>query len=187
MIDGKFILEVTNYFILSLILIFGIVSLVAVEQSRKLIFLFLTYLSAGIASFLFFAFTTFALTAIFILFFFLLLFTLVFKQEFFGFGKNHFSDKIMKRNLTVRPQSNIIVNLILSAASCLFIGYVFHSYTRGFFKSIVPVKELTTPLFPSILADIGTNYLPVILLVVFMLASSFIWFIAILPHRKGKN
>ncbi|MBM3706965.1 MAG: hypothetical protein FJW69_01280 [Actinobacteria bacterium] len=186
MIDGKFVLAVINYFLLSLILIFGIISLVLVDQRKKLTFLFLMYISAGIASFLFFTVATFALAGIVMLLFFLLLFTHVFQQEFFGFGKNYHNYK-KQNKYSGKSQTNIIVNLVLSIIFCIFIGYLFYRYTQDFYKSITMVKSFSTPVAISILDDIGSNYIPVILLVIFVLTSSFIWFIGILPGKKGKN
>ena len=186
MIDGKFILGIINYFILNLILIFGIVSLVLVDQRKKLSFLFLMYLSAGIASFLFFAGAVFALTGIIIIFFFLLLFSLVFQQEFFGYGKDFYIKNIQKK-YSATTQTGIIANLIISILSCLFIGYLLVIYTQDFYKNAVKVKSFSPPAILSILNDIGLNYIPVILIITFAVAVSFIWFIAILPDKRVKN
>jgi hypothetical protein len=184
--NGKFVLGIINYFILSLTLIFGIISVILVDQRKKLTFLFLMYLFAGITSFLFFAGPTFAIVGIVILFFFLLLFSFIFHQEFFGFGKTYLYEKIHKRYFAA-IQPNIIANMILSILSCLFIGYLFYSYTQSFYKQLTMVKTFSTPSLAGILNDIGSNYVPIILIIVCMLASSFIWFIGILPNRRGKN
>jgi hypothetical protein len=184
--DGRLLLGFINYFILALILVFGILALIVRSQRKKLTYLFLLFLCSGILSYLFFAGMAFIIPGIVLLFFCILLFLFVFNQEFFGFGKKLDAEKIemeSERGFTAR----LIVNLIISISFCLGIGYLLFIYTRGYYQGIEYVEEFRTAGIADIINDIGSNYIPLIFLVAGMLVMSIIWFIGILKNRGTEN
>jgi len=186
--DGKLVLGFLNYSMLSLIFIFGLISLVLKDQRKKLTFLFLMVFSAGILSFLFFAGIAFMLPGIMLVFFFLLVFMMVSGQEYFGYGKpggNREHGPTMKNVKKVNPGT--IISLVLSIIFCAVAGFLFFYYNRNFYEGLKLVESFNLAGMPEIATDIGLNYIPVILLAVLALVSSFLWFLGILEKRKDRN
>jgi len=184
--DGRLAFSFINYFILALILVFGLLALIVGNQRKKLTYLFLMFLCSGIISYLFFAGMAFIIPGMVLLFFCVLLFLFVFNQEFFGFGKKQDHRKIdraKRRDFT----GKLTVNLIISVLFCLGMGYILFIYTRGYYQGIEYAEEFSTVSMADIINDIGANYISVIFLIVGMLTLSTIWFIGILKNRGSKN
>ena len=186
--NGKLTLEIINYSILALIFLFGLISLVLTNQIKKLIFLFLTFLAFGILCFLFLTGATFMLIAIIVIFFNILLFLYVQDIE-------HFSKRVYYINGSELPVEKIgwekdwkrITNLTLSILSCAGIGYIFFKYSLNFFKSYKQTGNYTSSRIAEIVATIGSNYWPTLLLTLSILIVSVIWFISILKNGDGND
>jgi hypothetical protein len=105
--DGKLILGFLNYLFLGLIFVFGLISLLVRDQRKKLTFLFLALLSAGVLSYLFFAGIALILPGIILIFFYLLLYMFIASQEFFGFGRPSISpDKHLRQDMNEAQDAN---------------------------------------------------------------------------------
>ncbi len=192
--DGKLILGFLNYLFLGLILVFGIISLLVGDQRKKLTFLFLSLLSAGVLSYLFFAGTALILPGIIMIFFYLLLYMFIASQEFFGFGKPFISSdrhpgpgaKGGKAGKGFRIKPGLAVNFLLSLAVCVVAGVMFFIYNKEFLKEIQLVESFKSATTADIINNIGSNYIPAILVISVALFSSVFWFVSILENRRAK-
>ncbi|MBE3089341.1 MAG: hypothetical protein IMZ41_03565, partial [Actinobacteria bacterium] len=181
--DGKLTLEIINYSILVLVFLFGLISLVLTNQMKKLIFLFLTFLAFGILCFLFLTGATFMLIAIIVIFFNILLFLYVQDIEHFSKRGNYISESgLPVGKLGLKKDWKRITNLTLSILSCLGIGSIFYEYSLNFFKSYKQTGNYTTSRIAEIVANIGSNYWPVLILISLILIVSVLWFISILKN-----
>ena len=184
--DGRLLLGFINYFILALILVFGILSLLVRNQRKKLTYLFLMFLCSGILSYLFFAGVAFIIPGVVLIFFCILLFLFVFNQEFFGFGEK----PVLKEFESARKRlfnTGLIANLVISLLFCLGLGYLLFLTTGGYYQGIEYVTEFKTANLTDIINDIGSNYIPAIFIIAGMLLISIIWFIGILKNRGSEN
>ena len=181
--NGKLTLEIINYSVLVLVFLFGLVSLVLTNQMKKLIFLFLTFLAFGILCFLFLTGATFMLIAIIVILFNILLFLYVQDIEHFGKRANYISEpELPVGKLGWKKDWKWITNLTLSILSCAGIGYIFYEYSLNFFKSYKQTGNYTTSRIAEIVANMGSNYWPTLLLTLSILIVSIIWFISILKN-----
>ena len=181
--NGKLTLEIINYSVLVLVFLFGLISLVLTNQMKKLIFLFLTFLAFGILCFLFLTGATFMLIAIIVIFFNILLFLYVQDIEHFGKRGNYISEsELPVGKLGWKKDWKWITNLTLSILSCAGIGYIFFKYSLNFFKSYKQTGNYTSSRIAEIVANIGSNYWPTLLLTLSILIVSVIWFISILKN-----
>lgn len=193
--DGKLILGSLNYLFLGLIIVFGLVSLLVRNQRKKLTFLFLALLSAGVLNYLFFAGIALILPGIILIFFYLLLYMSIASQEFYGFGKpSVLSGKILhKGKQTVqgrkgfRIEQSLLINFLLSLAVCAGAGAIFFIYNKDFLKGLQLVESFKAAATQDIINNIGANYIPAILIISLALFSSVFWFISILENRRTKN
>jgi hypothetical protein len=187
--DGKLILGLLNYSFLGLIFIFGFIALFVRDQRKKLTFFFLTLLSSGVLSYLFFAGISLILPGIILIFFYLLLFMFIASQEFYGFGKPSVSVgqhlQQVRQGLGIKPSLaiNFLLSLIISAGA----GAIFFIYTKSFFKDLPLVKSFEAAATQDVINNIGANYIPAILVISLALFSSVFWFISILENRRVKN
>jgi hypothetical protein len=190
--DGKLILGFLNYLFFALIFIFGLISLLVRDQRRKLTFLFLTLLSSGVLSYLFFAAISFILPGIILIFFCLLLYMFIASQEFYGFGKPSVSVK--QRPLQGGPGTKgfglklpLVINFLLSLVISAGAGAIFIIYTKSFFKDLLLVSSFKVAAMKDVINNIGANYIPAVLIISIALFSSVFWFISILENRRAKN
>jgi hypothetical protein len=181
--NGKLTLEIINYSVLVLVFLFGLISLVLTNQMKKLIFLFLTFLAFGILCFLFLTGVTFILIAIIVIFFNILLFLYVQDIEHFSKRGNYISEsELPVGKLGWKKDWKRITNLTLSILSCVGIGYIFFKYSLNFFKSYKQTGNYTTSRIAEIVANIGSNYWPTLILISSILIVSVLWFISILKN-----
>ena len=181
--NGKLTLEIINYSVLVMVFLFGLISLVLTNQMKKLIFLFLTFLAFGILCFLFLTGATFMLIAIIVIFFNILLFLYVQDIEHFSKRGNYISESELPVGKLGRKKDwKRITNLTLSILFCVGIGYIFFKYSLNFFKNYKQTGNYTTSRIAEIVANIGSNYSPTLLLILSILIVSIIWFISILKN-----
>jgi len=181
--NGKLTLEIINYSVLALVFLFGLISLVLTNQMKKLIFLFLTFLAFGILCFLFLTGATFMLIAIIVIFFNILLFLYVQDIEHFGKRENYISElEVPAGNHGLGKDWRQITHLTLPILSCVGMGYIFFKYSLNFFNSYKQTGNYTTSRIAEIVADIGSNYWPTLLLTLSILIVCIIWFISILKN-----
>jgi hypothetical protein len=64
---------------------------------------------------------------------------------------------------------------------------IFFIYTRSFFKDLLLVKSFKVAAMEDIINNIGSGYIPVILVISIALFSSVFWFVSILENRRAKN
>jgi hypothetical protein len=194
--DGKLILGFLNYLFISLIFVFGLISLLVRDQRKKLTFLFLALLSAGVLSFLFFAGMAFILPGIILIFFYLLLNIFIASQEFYGFGKpSVLSDKNLRQDKQATQsrqglgikQPSLVINFLLSLAVSAGAGVIFFIYNKDFLKGLKLVESFKAAATGDIINNIGANYIPAILVISAALFSSVFWFISILENRRAKK
>jgi hypothetical protein len=189
--DGKIILGFLNYLFFSLIFIFGLISLLVRDQRRKLTFLFLALLSSAVLSYLFFAGIAFILPGIILIFFCLLLYMFIAGQEFYGFGRpsvsaeKHPRVRLSAKFFGLKPP--LVINFLLSLIVSAGAGVIFFIYTKSFFKDLLLVKSFKVAAMEDIINNIGSGYVPVILVISIALFSSVFWFISILENRRAKN
>jgi hypothetical protein len=183
--NGKLTLEIINYSVLALVFLFGLISLVLTNQIKKLIFLFLTFLAFGILCFLFLTGTTFMLIAIIVIFFNILLFLYVQDIERFSKRGNYISEsELPVGKLGLKKDWKRVTNLTLSILSCLGIGYIFFKYSLNFFNSYKQTGNYTTSRIAEIVANIGSNYWPALILISSILIVSVLWFISIFKNGE---
>ncbi len=84
--NGKLLLGIINYFFMATIFLFALLSLVLRDQRKKLVFLFLMFLSFSILSFLFFTGATFIIVGILIICFLIPLYLNSFNEQFYNKG-----------------------------------------------------------------------------------------------------
>ncbi|OQA20716.1 MAG: hypothetical protein BWY60_01090 [Actinobacteria bacterium ADurb.Bin346] len=188
--DGKLILGFLNYLMLSLIFIFGLISLAVKDQKKKLSFLFFMLFCSGILSYLFFAKIAFMLPGIMLLFFCLSVLIMVAGQEYFGYGK-----PLIKAGKEVMPERHsrgwfnpgVIINLLLSLILCIGAGVLFYYFNRDFYQDLVLVDTFKVAEMQQIVNNIGLNYMAAILIIFCGLASSFFWFLCILDKKGDKS
>ena len=75
-----------------------------------------------------------------------------------------------------------ITHLALPILSCVGMGYIFFKYSLNFFNSYKQTGNYTTSRIAEIVADIGSNYWPTLLLTLSILIVCIIWFISILKN-----
>jgi len=190
--DGKLILGFLNYSFLGLIFVFGLISLLVRDQRKKLTFLFLALLSAGVLSYLFFAGIALILPGIILIFFYLLLYMFIASQEFYGFGKpSILSDKLTRQGMPGRKgfriKLSLIINFLLSLIISVVAGVIFFIYNKDYLKGLQLVESFKAASTGDIINNIGANYIPAILVISAALFSSVFWFIGILENRRTKN
>jgi hypothetical protein len=172
--NGKFLLEIISYFFMGLIFLFGLLSLVLSELQRKLVFLFLMFLSFGILSFLFFTGPTFIIIGIVMVAFFVLLYLSSFSDmkviEQAAGSKSKKIGKPVKR----------IINLALSIIFCGGLGYLFYYYTLNHIRNYNQVTNITIVSFPDIISEIGDNYSVTVMVLISVITIAALWFINIL-------
>jgi len=182
--DGKQILGFLNYLTVGIVFILGLVSLLLSDQKKKLTFLFLMFLAAGLMSFLFFAGLAFILPSISIIGFCIILYLFTQNQEFFSSGKpgikNTEGNRFLKKN-------SIIIGLSVSVLIIGAFGYLFFIYNNNFFRNISIVASFNTATLTGIIKNISENYIPLIFIFVIVLFMSVIWFVAILKRESKKN
>ena len=183
--DGKLVLGFLNYMLLSLMLIFALLALTLRNQRKKITFLFLFFLCSGIISYLFFTGVEFILPIIILLFFCILLSLFVYNQEFFGFGRPE-SGKPMKSVLSKSFTPMMIINTIFALILCAGLVYLLYVYTGNHYVDIEYVEDFRVSGFSEINNEIGSNYIPLIILIVTAIFSSAVWFIGMLS-RSDKN
>jgi len=186
--NGKLTLEIINYSVLVLVFLFGLISLVLTNQMKKLIFLFLTFLAFGILCFLFLTGPTFMLIAIIVIFFNILLFLYVQDIERFSKRGNYISElEVSAGNHGSKKGWKRITNLTLSILFCIGVGYIFYEYSLNFFKSYKQTGNYTTSRIAEIVANIGSNYWPTLILISSILIVSVLWFISILKNGEENS
>ena len=184
--DGKQILGFTNYFMLGLVFLFGLMSLALFDQRKKMTFLFLMFLSTGLLSFLFFAGLSFVVPAIILLGFCSVLFLFINNQEFYGAGKAQIKSitEIKKyRFLSVQ----LVLNFVIAFIVCGAAGLIFVIYTKEYFANTILVARFNTSGMADIINEISANYIPVIILISFALICSLFWLTGILENRRKRN
>ncbi|MCL4377435.1 MAG: hypothetical protein M1409_03465 [Actinobacteria bacterium] len=178
--NGKFLLEIINYFFMWLIFLFGLLSLVLRDLQRKLVFLFLMFLSFGILSFLFFTGPTFIIIGMIMVAFFVMLYLSSF-SDMKVMGQTT-GNKIKKMGKPVKR----IINLALSIIFCGGLGYLFYFYTLSHVRNYNQVTNITIVSFPGIISEIGNNYSVTVMVLISVIAITVLWFINILD-KGNKN
>ncbi|MBM3700122.1 MAG: hypothetical protein FJW68_04285 [Actinobacteria bacterium] len=183
--DGKLILGFLNYLTVGIVFLLGLISLLITGQKKKLTFLFLMFISAGMMSFLFFAGFAFIMPSISIVGFCIILNLFIQNQEFFGSGN---SGSKNPGGYGIKLRKNVIILKFLAAVLITAgLGFLFFAYNDEFFKNISTVTAFNTaPLF-GIINDISENYMPLIFIFIIVLFMSVVWFIAILNKESKKN
>jgi hypothetical protein len=183
--DGKLILGFLNYLTVGIVFILGLVSLLIPDQKKKLTFLFLMFISAGLMSFLFFAGLAFILPSISIVAFCIILNLFIQNQEFFSSGN---PGQNGPKGFGGRLKKNVIIlNLLVPVLLMGGLGFLFFVYNDDFFKNISTVTVFNTAALFGIIKDISENYMLLIFIFVIVLFMSVIWFIAILNKESKKN
>jgi len=182
--DGKLVLGLINYLMLSFIFFLGLLSVFLNNQRKKTGFLFLMFLCTGLLSFLFFAGIPFILPAVIMIIFCFLLQLFVGNQEFFGLRAQHDLGPEGKKG-KIFP--DFIVNMIVSAVSCLYFGYLYISNTGKFYREIKYQPGFNTIQLPDLIEEIGSNYTPLIFILIIILICSVVWFILMIESRRKKN
>jgi hypothetical protein len=186
--NGKLTLEIINYSVLTLVFIFGLISLVLINQMKKLIFLFLTFLAFGILCFLFLTGATFILIAMIVIFFNILLYLYVQNMEHFSNSGNYIGEVEGQVGKPGRKKDwKRITNLTLSILFCLGTGYIFYEYSLNFFKSYKQTGNYTASRITEIVVNIGSDYRPTLILLSSILIVSVLWFINILKNCEENN
>ena len=186
--NGKLTLEIINYAVLAMVFLFGLISLILTNQMKKLMFLFLIFLAFGILCFLFLTGATFMLIAIIVIFFNILLFLYVQDIEHFSKRGNYISESELPiRKLGQKKDWKWTTNLILSVLFCTGIGYIFFKYSIKFFNNYKQTGNYTTSKVSEIVANIGTNYWSVLILISSILIVSVLWFISIFKNDEENN
>ncbi len=183
--DGKIILGFLNYLTEGIVFILGLLSLLVFGQKKKLTFLFLMFLAAGLMSFLFFAGFAFVLPSISIMGFCIILNLFIQNQEFFS-SENSRPDSY--NGYESKPKKNVIIlYIVVSVLFTAGLGFLFFVYNDDFFKNISIVASFNTATLFGIIQNISENYAPLIFIFIIMLFMSIIWFIAIIKKESKKN
>lgn len=183
--NGKLLLEIINYFFMVTIFLFALLSLVLKDQRRKLVFLFLMFLSFSILSFLFFTGVTFIIVGILIICFLIPLYLNSFSEQFYNKG--------IYENIKLKPGSDEYkkikryINLALSVIFCGGAGYLFYHYTLKYISNYKQVTSIAIISFTSVVSEIGNNYSAVIMILVLILVITILWFISILERSNDSN
>lgn len=183
--DGKLILGFLNYLTVGIVFLLGLISLLIAGQKKKLTFLFLMFISAGLMSFLFFAGLAFILPSISIVGFCIILNLFIQNQEFFSSGSS--TSKNPSGHGSKLRKNVIILELFVAVLITGGLGFLFFAYNDEFFKNISTVTVFNTAALFGIISDISENYLPLIFIFIIVLFMSVIWFIAILRKESKKN
>jgi hypothetical protein len=188
--NGKLLLEIINYFFMVTIFLFALLSLVLRDQRRKLVFLFLMFLSFSILSFLFFTGATFIIVGILIICFLIPLYLNSFNEKFYNKGIYENmklkldSDEYKKIN---NKKIKRYINLALSIIFCGGAGYLFYHYTLKYISNYKQVASIAIISFTSVVSEIGNNYSAVIMILVLILVITILWFISILERSNDSN
>lgn len=186
--NGKLTLEIINYSVLAMIFLFGLISLVLKNQMKKLIFLFLIFLTFGILCFLFLTGATIMLIAIIVLLFNILLFLYIQDIEHFSKRRDYADESVLPAGKTGRKKNwRRITNLIFSILFCMGIGYIFYIYSLNFFKSYKQTGSYTTSRITEIVANISSYYWPTLLLIALILVVSVIWFASMFKNNENND
>jgi hypothetical protein len=186
--NGKLTLEIINYSVLAMIFLFGLISLVLKNQMKKLIFLFLIFMTFGILCFLFLTGATIMLIAVIVLLFNILLFLYIQDIEHFSKRRDYVDESVLPVGKTVRKKNwKRITNLIFSILFCMGIGYIFYIYSLNFFKSYKQTGNYTTSRITEIVANISSYYWPTLLLIALILVVSVIWFVSMFKNNENND
>ena len=188
--NGKLLLEIINYFFMATIFLFALLSLVLRDQRKKLVFLFLMFLSFSILSFLLFTGAAFIIAGILIICFFIPLYLNSFSEQFYN--------KAVNENIKLKPDSDEYkkinnkkikryINLALSIIFCGGAGYLFYHYTLKYISNYKQVAGIAIISFTSVVSEIGSNYSAVIMILVLVLVITMLWFISILERSNDSS
>ncbi len=192
--NGKLLLEIVNYFFMVTIFLFALLSLVLRDQRRKLVFLFLMFLSFSVLSFLFFTGATFIIIGILIICFLIPLYLNSFNEQFYNKGiyenmkLNPGSDEYKKiNNKKISKKIKRYINLALSVIFCSGAGYLFYHYTLKYISNYKQATSIAIISFTSVVSEIGNNYSAVIMILILILVITILWFISILERSNDSN
>jgi hypothetical protein len=183
--NGKLLLGIINYFIMATIFLFALLSLVLRDQRKKLVFLFLMFLSFSILSFLFFTGATFIIVGILIICFLIPLYLNSFNEQFYN--KGIYENIKLKLGSDENKKVKRCINLALSIIFCSGVGYLFYHYTLKYISNYKQVASIAIISFTSVVSEIGNNYSAVIMILVLILVITILWFISILERSNDSN
>jgi hypothetical protein len=171
---SQLIIIIIHYASLLGLLICGSLSLIHSDRRKKLLFLILTFLFAGILSFVYYSGILVFIVGVFVIFFLVSLYLFVYQIEFFGIktdgdGDRRNDDKIKK----------IIGRIILPVLFCAGIGYLFYIYTSDFLRDAVLNGNIYIVGLGDINKQFFIEYGPILVIVIASLFISFLWFIMI--------
>jgi hypothetical protein len=188
--NGKLLLGIIDYFFMATIFLFALLSLVLRDQRKKLVFLFLMFLSFSVLSFLFFTGATFIIVGILIICFLIPLYLNSFNEQFYNKGIH----ENMKLKLDSDENKKIknkkikrYINLALSVIFCSGAGYLFYHYTLKYISNYKQVTSIVIISFKSVVLEIGNNYSAIIMILVLILVITILWFISILERSNDSN
>ena len=183
--NGKLLLEIINYFFITTIFLFALLSFVLRDQRKKLVFLFLMFLSFSILSFLFFTGATFFIIGILIIIFLIPLYLNSFNEQFYN--KGIYENIKLKPDPDENKKIKRYINLVVSIIFCSGAGYLFYHYTLKSISNYKQVASIAIISFTSVVSEIGNNYSAVIMILVLTLVITILWFISILERSSNSN
>ncbi len=197
-IDNQLIITIIQYTGVFGLFLSGILALVINDKKKKLIFLFLMYVFAGILSFALYSGFTFFTAGFVFTFFFILLYIAVIQWEARrkrSHGQLEPEDgQTSKRDRqNGRTTTKNVLNIVLPLLLCSGLGYLIFNSTYGYLAGTgnqsgdQPYNiSFTDP--GLVIKSIFSSYGPVVVILVSALFITFLWFIVIIKSRdRQKN
>jgi len=171
---SQLIIVIIHYASIFGLLISGLLSLILPDKRKKMLFLFISFLFAGILSFVYYSAILFFIVGILMVLFFLSLYLFVLQIEIFGNKTG--PDENKKLNGRAK---NILLNIIVPLLFCAAAVYFFYKYTVDFLRSVSGSGNIFIAGLGDISKQFFTDYSLILVIITASLLMSFLWFIII--------
>ncbi len=178
-IVSQLVIVIIHYTSIVGLVISGLLLLILTNKRKKLLFLFLSFLFAGVLSFVYYSALLFFIVGILMVLFFISLYLFVFQMELFG-SKTGLNESKISNGVT----KNIILSIVLPLLFCAAVGYLIYSYTSDFLKKITNGGNIFIASLSDISKQFFTDYSLILIIVLGSLFVSFLWFITISQEEE---
>ena len=173
-VESQKILEALQYISFAGIILPGLAALVIPDFRKKAICLFILFVFTTILSFVFYAGVIFLITALVFILVFILLYLLA--RALSG-PEGPVDTWVRKRGMALK-----IMGTFTGAAVCAGLGYLVYDLISGYIAGVEAVQEIYIAGLEDIAGSMFSGY---DIVVIFLIASSFIAFVGFTVFREG--
>jgi len=178
--ESHLIIIIIHYISLSGLVISGLLALFLAGGRKKLFFMFLSFLFAGILNFVYYSGVLFFIAGIIIIFFFLALYLFVSQVELFNTGQEL---KKEERKLS-RSAAGSVMSVLLPFLLCSAAGYLVYDYTSDFLDKVSGMENISILSLGDIAKRLLSDYSLAVILTISLSFLSFLWFLIMGQEEK---